>query len=312
MHKSYLILIALLSITINTAASKDSLREIHISDYTNQFSQYIYSFYDSLNLNFLRSNQTLSGASYDQKRQELIEEANAAHFTVDVPELTKEEKEVDSILHDLRGEIVQGDHSPLLLQYYEGKTIIQDSNLHQAFQKMPKGAHLHLHPAAAFPIDLVMDLTRGDDAYYSMEKNLLRTYSEGEAPADYTQCNYFRKNWDQEGTFDEFILNKLLLTAEDMASQESNQIWANFQPKFSLLSGLFHSPENLKLGLMEICKRALADGIFIVEFRKGLSGNYQQKLDLYQSVLTDMKKIDPDFEITLIIAPGKTDRKSVV
>eukprot|EP00343_Euplotes_focardii_P007864 CAMPEP_0205821576 /NCGR_PEP_ID=MMETSP0206-20130828/8512_1 /ASSEMBLY_ACC=CAM_ASM_000279 /TAXON_ID=36767 /ORGANISM="Euplotes focardii, Strain TN1" /LENGTH=496 /DNA_ID=CAMNT_0053117153 /DNA_START=87 /DNA_END=1577 /DNA_ORIENTATION=+ len=254
-----------------------------------------------------------SADDYDTKRIELIESSNAAYFTVDVGELTESEKVVDHYLQELRNEVVQGDHSPLLLPYYEGKSIIEKSSLHTALTQMPKGAHLHLHPSAGYPMEVILELTRKDNAYFSLKKIAFAVLEEGETKDTFVKCNTLREEWTQEGTFDEFLVDQILLSAEDMASQESTKIWRLFQPKFSFLGGLFGNLDNFRVGLLAICKSALEDGVQVVELRKGLGGkgSVTEELDVYQSVLDEMKQIDSEFELTLIIATGKFSEKSV-
>lgn len=257
----------------------------------------------------------LESIRYDQDRENLIKASNAEYFTVDVPKLTDDELRVDKYLSDLKEEISQGDHSPLLLPFYDSKKIIEQSEIHKALYRMPKGAHLHLHVSAAIPLDFMIKLTYEDNVYYSMVDNRLNTFLD-EPLAGYQKCNDIRRNWKQQGTFDEFLRSKIILTAEEIKSQESSEIWKIFQNNFSLTSGLFKYSVYYREGLLEICKLALQEGIFIVELRKSAGGLLDVDLDgemhLYQSVLDEMKTMDPDFELTLIITSGKTNDQSAI
>jgi hypothetical protein len=210
---------------------------------------------------------------------------------------------------------VQGDHSPLLLPFYDSKKIIEHSEIHNALYTMPKGAHLHLHVSAAIPLDFMINLTYEDNVYYNMDENRLYTFLE-EPTKGYQKCIDIRKNWRKEGTFDEFLRQKIILTAEEIESQESTKIWAIFQNNFSVVSGLFKYSVYFRQGILEICKLALAEGVYIVELRKSTGGLHDVDLDgelqLYQSVYYYMKLLDPDFELTLVITSGKMSDESVI
>jgi hypothetical protein len=211
---------------------------------------------------------------------------------------------------------VIGDDSPLLLPFYDGKEIIEHSKIHNALYKMPKGAHLHLHVAAAIPLDFMINLTYEDNVYYSMAENKLYTFLEGPIRSGFEKCIDIRKNWREEGTFSEFLRQKIILTADEIESQQSSKIWEIFQNNFSVVSGLFKYSVYFRQGILETCKLALAEGVFIVEFRKSVGGlndvDLDGELQLYQSVLYYMKLLDPDFELTLVITSGKMSDESVI
>lgn len=116
---------------------------------------------------------------YYKRRKRLLKKASESHFAKDVPYLSKKERKVEEELNKLRNKVVQGDHSPLLLDFYESKKIIEESLIFEALCKMPKGAHLHVHATSAIPIDFLMELTREDSVYYSFNLNLLQTKPNG-------------------------------------------------------------------------------------------------------------------------------------
>ena len=111
--------------------------------------------------------------SYKIKRDNLIKKDKQSYFTVDVHELNQKEKQVEEHLFKLRDKVVQGDHSPLKLDFYEGKHIVETSEIFNAMKKVPKGAHLHLHTSASIPLDVVMSFTKEDIVYYSFDENKL-------------------------------------------------------------------------------------------------------------------------------------------
>ncbi|CAI2366365.1 unnamed protein product [Moneuplotes crassus] len=304
MVKEILFVIVLLSITLQGVAAQAKPKT-----WTDELGESFSSVFDNFNYEYFINKRNLTSDNYDEKRAALIKEANEDYFTFDVPELTEKEQRANDIIQDLREQVVQGDHSPLLLPYYEGKKQISESNLHQAIRKMPKGAHLRLHQIAAYPLDFIINVTYKDDAYYNIKENRLSTFSnKAAAKPGFHKCNFLRKNWKFGGTFDSFLRSKILITEDELKSQEHSEIWKSFRAKFYTLEHLFREPENIRAGLLEICKRALKDGVYIVEFRRSLRGNITQKLENYQYVQREMKKIDPAFEIALIVSSTRDSK----
>jgi len=123
--------------------------------------------------------EEISGDNYQSKRDELIKKDKSTYFTVDVPFLTDKEKQVEKMLFELRDRVVQGDQTPLKLEFYDGKKIVETSKIYQAIFKMPKGAHLHLHTSAAMPLDVVLGFTKEDFVYYSFDENKLKAAPNG-------------------------------------------------------------------------------------------------------------------------------------
>lgn len=204
---------------------------------------------------------------YLKNRQKLVESEHKSYFTFDVGELSPQEKIVDEALQKMRSEVVQGDHSPLLLDFFEGKTIIENSRLLHALELVPKGAHLHLHVEAGISIPEVVKFTTNDFVYYNMEKNLLKTAPNGLDIAGYEKCNKLRREWTGPGTFDEYLENKLLLQPSEIDPRESRHIWDNFQYKFMLIDGVIHYHEFYKTALKTIARNAIKDGVRILEIR---------------------------------------------
>ena len=248
-------------------------------------------------------------SEYDEKREKLIKASKANYFTHDVKELTSEEKAVEEALFKLRSEIVQGDHSPILLPFYEGKKIIETSKVKKALENMPKGAHLHLHVSAAVPLRVLLDFTYEDIVYFNPDAKKLLASAEGPAGPGYIKWNELRKNWTKEGTFDEYLKDLILLSPEDIVTKESTIIWKNFQPKFSAVSGLFNYPPFLKRSLVELGKVAIQEKVNVLELRKSIGGlfdgNIVKELDLYQEAFDELKKIESTFEMRLIVTAPK-------
>lgn len=262
------------------------------------------------------SNQELTMSErYKRERDELIHQDKASYFTKDVQALTYKELQVQDKLNDLREKVVQGDHSPLKLDFYEGKKIVESSEVYKAIRKIPKGAHLHLHTTAAVPLDTMMSFTNEDYVYYSFKDNLLKAAPQGIADPSYQKWNAIRKDWKQEGTFDEFLRNKIKLTAEEMANKESNSIWEKFQFKFSLVSGMVAYKPLYRKGILAICQNAIDENVSIVEIRhtsgkvfdeSGQKLTLDQEFEIYYSVIDEIRKSVPYFELRIIISSAKS------
>ena len=266
---------------------------------------------------------------YLKNRQKLIEHEHKSYFTFDVGELSPQEKFVDEALQKFRSEVVQGDHSPLLLDFFEGKTIIENSRLLHALELVPKVIYS----------PVVVKFTTNNFVYYNMEKNLLKTAPNELDIAGYEKCNKLRREWTGPGTFDEYLENKLLLQPSEIDPRESRHIWDNFQYKFMLIDGVIHYHEFYKTALKTIARNAIKDGVRILEIRHA-SGiifndnwgkNYQETIDntsgiacisadpeylslseefdLYQQVIQEVKSEEPNFELRLIVVAFKAAGK---
>lgn len=106
-----------------------------------------------------------------------------------------------------------------------------------------------------------------------------------------------------------------MLTAEDIENQESNSIWEKFQYKFTLTSKLVHYEPFYKKGLLATCQNAVDENVSIVEIRHGAGAIFNQegeKLSLddefaiYYSVIDEIRKQEPNFELRIIISSLKS------
>lgn len=272
---------------------------------------------------------------YLENRKKLVEVEQNSYFTFDVGELSPQERIADQALQKLRAEVVQGDHSPLLLDFYEGKQVIENSRLMQTLELVPKGAHLHLHVEAGISIEEVVKFTTNDFVYYNVDKNLFKTAPNGLDEAGYIKCNKLRQEWTGPGTFDQYLESKLLLQPSEIDPRESRRIWDNFQYKFMLIDGVIHYHQFYKSALRTIARNAIKDGIRILEirhasgviFNDNCGKHYQETIDgrsgiacisadpeylslreefeLYQQVIQEIKAEEPNFELRVIVVSLK-------
>lgn len=68
-----------------------------------------------------------------------------------------------------------------------------------------------------------------------------------------------RSNWTKEGTFDEFIREKILLTTEDIKSKHSSTIWSVFQYKFDLTFELYNYHKFFEKILTHVLEYTIAE-----------------------------------------------------
>jgi adenosine deaminase CECR1 len=258
--------------------------------------------------------QVQSMDRYNLLRKELIEQDRSTHFTTDVLELTDKEKQVEKILFEKRSKLVYEDHSPLLLDFFEGQKVIKDGEVHNFFKAMPKGGHMHIHIEASVAMDTFMNFTNEDFVYYNMDKNELLAAPNGVTQPGFITCNQLRKEWKKDGSFDEYLVSKLLLSPEDIKSRESHEIWKGFQHKFVLNDAIIHYYKFYRAGLLAYYEQAISEGVSIIELRH-TSGilfdenhnflSYSQEFNLYKSVIDEIKQKNPDFEIRVIIVAFK-------
>jgi adenosine deaminase CECR1 len=252
---------------------------------------------------------------YDKKRNEMIKRDQKDYFTFDVPYLTAKEKLAEEKLFRYRDELVQGDHSPLLLPFYDSKALIENSDIHNALKKMPKGAHLHLHPTAGFSLDLFLKFTYDDIVYYNMKMNHFEIFEDGNPTEGYMKCNDFRKNWVQNGTFDDYLRSQMLLNPEEMASQESNKIWQLFQVKFGIAGRVYKYPPYHKQLFRQMMQNAVDENIYILEMRYsfgGFSGDIDEELEFFKQIIDEFKAEHQNFELRMIVSSAKAVGKQTI
>jgi len=131
---------------------------------------------------------------------------------------------------------------------------------------MPKGGHHHLHLTAAAPIDFLIELTYDSRVSYNMRDNIFKVDKTAE-DSGYISCNELRNFHATADEFDSMLKEKILLTKEEIKSQESECIWDIFQYKFLMTNDLYnYAPffEKIVMKIFEIC---VAENIFICELR---------------------------------------------
>ena len=154
----------------------------------------------------------------------------------------------------------------------------------------------------------------------------------------YYKWNELRVSWQQNRTFDEFFRDKLILSREETKSKKSKDIWNHFEYKFEFVDNLVHYHKFFKETLLKSSRRAIKDGVRILEIRHAfgriINDNWgkvhnqtvdnkevvtwvngsseklliKEELELYKEVISELKIEDPYFEIAVIAAGFKSLR----
>jgi len=205
---------------------------------------------------------------YFSQRDTIVSKDKQDYFVVDVDDLsTENELKAEAKLQELKRQLSRSGKLFFLEEFYVGKEKAESSELYKWLYEMPKGGLLHYHLTASAPLEFLISLTKEDIVYYNIIKNKIVIYPAGEPDEGYVQCNEIRKEWTMEGTFDDFLRQKILLNSKDVSSQDSNQIWKNFQPKFDLTFQLYNYHHFFKRIVMEVLRKSIQEKCYLVEFK---------------------------------------------
>lgn len=105
---------------------------------------------------------------------------------------------------------------------------------------MPKGAIHHIHLTAACPVDFLIELTYDPIVYFNERDGMFKVSKTGSPGAGFINCNEMRNFKPTAEEFDNYLKNQILLTKEEMSSQESQLVWELFQNKFLLTNDLYN------------------------------------------------------------------------
>jgi adenosine deaminase CECR1 len=239
----------------------------------------------------------------------IVQEDQKDYFCTDVTELTEEEQKACIKFETMRDDLMKDGQMHFLDGYHDSMEVISNSKLYQTLKNMPKGGHLHLHLTAAAGVDFLIELTKDDVVYYNMKKNKLMVFPNGEPDEGYTQCNMVRSNWSSEGTFESYLKNKILLTAEDIKSKHSSTIWGIFQYKFDLTFELYNYYRFFEKILAHVLTYSMDEKWFIVELRhifgcvfddKKIDLNFTDEMAIFGRWLDTAHEREPIFELKII------------
>ncbi|RKM54107.1 hypothetical protein D6853_14310 [Butyrivibrio sp. X503] len=165
--------------------------------------------------------------------------------------LTKEEQELDSLMNNIREDLIGDKHVyavrdsddpprifPPMRPFYEVKDMIGADKLYGTFQRMPKGANLHIHTSSTLSADdfwkLLMDYdNQGDGAVvvnYNKDDKVRKIYKytvfylKNEIPTNYKRIKELSKEEQRE------LLS--YLTISENSVNEEKYIWDEFDKIF--------------------------------------------------------------------------------
>ena len=183
--------------------------------------------------------------------------------------------------------------------------------------------------------DELLEMTKEDFVYYSVKDGMLKTAPRGLQAEGYVKWNELRKNWNSTESFDEFLMGSLSLNRTDTMTKKSEIIWENFEKKFKLFGGLVHYHKFYKIILEKTIRKAIADGVKVLEVRRSLgrifndnwgkvynqtvdmkSGtawidapsemlSIKDELEIYREIIIKIKLDEPDFELFIIASSFK-------
>lgn len=107
----------------------------------------------------LKRSETIRPAdlqAWEDKRTELIYDANKTHFSNDI-ELSKNEIKAEKKLMKLRQDLLDEDDMIAQGAYYDKLPKLLKSNLYECLNVMPKPAVHHIHLTAAASIEYLVD-----------------------------------------------------------------------------------------------------------------------------------------------------------
>jgi len=227
--------------------------------------------------------------------------------------LNDKEQQLDSFLKKLQRDYIDnsGAKFPPANYFYKYRNMIDTSFIYKMFQKMPKGALLHIHSTAMGDAEwLVKNASYMDNCYFYNSDDGQQTYgtmyffAEGKAPSNWVLIKELR---DKDPDFDNKLLKLLTFSASD---EGSAVIWEDFEKIFNRMSGLIEYLPVYKDYTKDALEILLKDNVQHVELRTGMHGIYDLNREysyldfaqLYTEVINELQVKYPHFTSKLIFA----------
>lgn len=227
--------------------------------------------------------------------------------------LNDKEQQLDNYLKELQRDYINasGAKFPPANYFYKYRNMIDTSIIYKMFQKMPKGALLHVHSTAMGDAEwLVKNASYMDNCYFYNSDDGKETYgtmyffAHGKAPANWVLVKELR---DKDPDFDNKLLKLLTFSAGD---EGSAVIWEDFEKIFNRMSGLIEYLPVYKEYKKDALEILLKDKVQHVEIRTGMHGIYDLNKEysyldfaqMYSEVISEMQSKYPHFSSKLIFA----------
>jgi adenosine deaminase CECR1 len=245
-----------------------------------------------------------------KKKAELIEADAKQHFSyVLEATLTDAERQANTKLQLMREQIANNHElNRAIHSFFDNKAAIEQSQLFEVLNKMPKGGLHHIHTSAANPVTAYVKLTYDDRVYYNNRDRLFKVYPKHENVEDgYIQCTQLR-NFTEN--FDDEVRHQILLRKDQADGLESHDIWISFQHKFSKVGELGKFVPFFKQLAREALQSCIDQKVYIVEYRH-ISGmlfdddknqvSFLEELRIIKGIVDEIKETTPHFQFKLIL-----------
>jgi hypothetical protein len=153
------------------------------------------------------------------------------HFSYDLEAtLTDAERQADLKLTAMKAKLVNPEFNVVIRDFYDNRKLVEESQLYQALDKMPKGALHHIHTSAAPPIETYMQLTYDPCVFYNERERIFKIFPIADVQREdgYVSCVTMRNFSKDPAKFDSYLRNQILLTREQTEGKASHDIWKNF------------------------------------------------------------------------------------
>ena len=261
----------------------------------------VFFLYCALVSSFSFSGQIKNFDEYKEARKELISEVkelSGAHAIV----LSEEEEKVNTYLTSLLTKECKKQRFLPALNFLACQKDIETSSLYSLLQHMPKGALLHVHPAALGDLRwLVTAATYRSDCYIYIGKKkeklnpgCVRIFATP-PNEDWEPISVARRRSGNSTQFDQKLYESFIVQVSDLSQPH---VWERFQNCFYNFMGLFSDRDVYKTFI----KRALLqliqeDNVQYLEVREAPE---EEVVVMYREIVAEIQKNFPFFSLRII------------
>lgn len=227
--------------------------------------------------------------------------------------LNEEEQKANSILMKMKEkEMKKAFNNPnnfnLSRHYFHHRDQIEESEVYQIIQRMPKGAALHVHGTFVLGADELLNLTYEDHLYacYSPDKSLVQLLFSYTMPRPYGQeCQLLSDLRDASDNVDEFDFNlKKYFSIGQYTDTDIDTVWQKFNDAYYIIKRLISYRPVREKFIYQSLKKFYDDNVMYVEIRSGthllyeLDGTIHDArylFKLYERITKKFMEEYPDF-----------------
>ncbi len=262
--------------------------------------------------------QEVSTTTYSESRSSWQDQNRQRRFSAEMT-LSDAEKALDKRLDDMRSKLLQSyrdnNFYPTARNFYHVKSEIEQTELFQTFQKMPKGGLLHAHDLALGSAWYIVDDAIAREhcyVYWAEEgeqyiKGQLHFFAENDVPEGFQSVREMAQN---EPDFRQQLHD--LLTFDAWTTPDSINIWKEFEPMFQRRLGYINYKAVFEDYYYAAFDSLLKDNIQHVELRSIISpsiydleheGGYYPRdsmVNFFRKSLRRIQQKAPQFSLKLI------------